>query len=186
MPQSKEQIAARKKEYNKKNKEQRAAYAKKYYEKNKEYIKAKNKEYRKLNKEIIASKKKQHYGKRDKKARRNYNVEYYKKNKEKYNSSSSKWYCDNKETVIAANRKRKYGISPEEYAAMLEEQDNKCKICLVSFTNLSSRHIHTDHCHTTNKIRGLLCNFCNVGLGHFKDNTKLLTNAIVYLEHTQE
>ena len=174
MPQSKEQVAA---------------YAKKYYANNKEHIKAKNKEYRKLNKEIVASKKKQHYGKRDKKARRNYNVEYYKKNKEKYNITSSKWYRDNKETVIAANRKRKHGISSTEYDNMLEEQDNKCKICLTSFADITLKDgrtpIHIDHCHTTNKIRGLLCNLCNVGLGHFKDNTKLLTNAIVYL-NTQE
>ena len=113
--------------------------------------------------------------------RKEYYKEYYKKNKEKRNAASKNWYQDNKEAVSASNRKRKYGISSEEYDTMLEEQDNKCKICLVSFTNLSPQHIHTDHCHTTNKIRGLLCNFCNVGLGHFKDDPKLLLKASIYL-----
>jgi hypothetical protein len=117
--------------------------------------------------------------------RKEYYKEYYKKNKEKVNAASKNWYQDNKEAVSVSNRKRKYGISSEEYDTMLEEQDNKCKICLVSFTNLSPQHIHTDHCHTTNKIRGLLCNFCNVGLGHFKDDPKLLLKASIYL-NTQE
>ena len=118
-----------------------------------------------------------------------YNKKYYEKNKKKYNITSSKWYHDNKESVIAANRKRKYGISPEEYDAMLEEQNNKCKICLISFDDKTyifsdgRSPIHTDHCHTTNKIRGLLCNFCNVGLGHFKDDPELLIKAANYLKH---
>ena len=79
---------------------------------------------------------------------------------------------------------KKYGISPEDYDTMLKEQDNKCKICLVSFTTLKPQLIHVDHCHTTKQVRGLLCNLCNTGLGFFKDNTETLTNAIVYMEHT--
>ena len=162
------------------SKEQKAAYAKKYYEKNKEHIKSKNKEYRKLNKEIIASKKKQHY----------YNVEYYKKNKEKFNTSSKEWYQNNKERVKESQRFNRHNIVAEEYYTMLEEQDHKCKICSISFSDITLKDgrnpIHIDHCHTTNQVRGLLCNYCNSGLGFFKDNTETLTNAIVYLEHTQE
>jgi len=116
--------------------------------------------------------------------------EYYKKNKEKNNAASKNWYQNNKETVSASNRKRKYDISSAEYDNMLEEQDNKCKICLTSFADITIKDgrtpVYIDHCHTTNKIRGLLCNCCNSGLGFFKDNTETLTNAIVYLEHTLE
>ena len=39
-----------------------------------------------------------------------------------------------------------------------------------------------DHCHKTGKIRGLICDSCNVGLGRFKDNIDNLKNAIKYLE----
>ena len=38
-----------------------------------------------------------------------------------------------------------------------------------------------DHDHQTNKIRGMLCNHCNRGLGHFKDNPHLLEYAKIYL-----
>ena len=62
---------------------------------------------------------------------------------------------------------------------MLKKQNNKCKICNVKFSKSTAC---VDHCHTTNKVRGLLCRLCNIGLGHFKDNTEILTNAITYLE----
>jgi hypothetical protein len=40
---------------------------------------------------------------------------------------------------------------------------------------------HLDHCHTTGKIRGLLCTQCNTGLGMFFDRTDVLRAAIDYL-----
>lgn len=41
---------------------------------------------------------------------------------------------------------------------------------------------HIDHCHTTGRVRGHLCNNCNKGLGHFKDNPDTLLKAIEYLK----
>lgn len=76
--------------------------------------------------------------------------------------------------------KRKYNSSYKEFTALLELQENKCKICEGLFTNLKETHL--DHCHNTKKIRGLLCRNCNLGLGHFKDNIKILSKAINYLE----
>jgi len=44
-----------------------------------------------------------------------------------------------------------------------------------------------DHNHDTGKVRELLCNTCNNGLGCFKDDPKLLQSAIKYLnKHKQE
>ena len=57
------------------------------------------------------------------------------------------------------------------------KQDFKCAICKEE-TNLA-----VDHCHNSTKVRGLLCNNCNNGLGRFKDSIELLENAIKYLKN---
>ena len=76
------------------------------------------------------------------------------------------------------NLKRTYGISLEEYESLLESQDNVCKICK---TEKIGKHLAVDHDHKTGKIRGILCENCNRGLGMFKDSPELLQNAIQYL-----
>ena len=156
MPQSKEQKAAYMKEY-----------MKEYREENKEQIAAYKKEYYEENKEQIAA----------------WNKEYREKNKEQI-AAYMKEYM--KEYIITPTIRRKwrYGISSEDYDAMLEEQDNKCKICLGEFNDQTVTNI--DHCHTTNKVRGILCPHCNRGLGQFKEDIKVLTKAINYLEEHNE
>ena len=77
--------------------------------------------------------------------------------------------------------KKNYNISLEEYDELLLNQNGKCAICggegLIKKGNLC-----IDHCHITNKVRGLLCHSCNTGLGQFRDNIDLLNNAIKYLK----
>lgn len=70
-----------------------------------------------------------------------------------------------------------YNLEPEQYQALHEQQNYCCKICKKKFDEL-----YVDHCHTTGKVRGLLCHNCNVGLGHLKDNVEYLTNAIEYVQ----
>jgi len=73
----------------------------------------------------------------------------------------------------------------DDYDQMLIKQDHKCVICSRTPTELDKR-LCVDHCHKTNKIRDLLCNNCNAGIGDFKHNVELLRNAIKYLEkHTK-
>jgi hypothetical protein len=82
------------------------------------------------------------------------------------------------------NNLKKYGITPEDYSLLLERQEGKCKICKSSEshrTTATNQNLFVDHCHTTGKVRGLLCHHCNVGLGHFKDSTELLEQAKEYL-----
>lgn len=72
------------------------------------------------------------------------------------------------------------------YNEILKSQNGVCAICKEKETELSTysglpRRLCVDHCHTTGKIRGLLCKQCNAGLGNFKDNTVSITNAITYL-----
>ena len=69
-----------------------------------------------------------------------------------------------------------YNISLEDYNKMLINQNNKCDICRIGFNNLV-----VDHCHTTGKVRGLLCNGCNSGIGFFKENKVTILNSIEYL-----
>jgi len=64
---------------------------------------------------------------------------------------------------------------------MFNKQNGCCKICKIHQSKLKSA-LHIDHNHSTNKIRGLLCNKCNQGLGLFNDNIILLTNSINYLK----
>lgn len=55
-----------------------------------------------------------------------------------------------------------------------------CNICGKS-TEEAGKRLCIDHEHSTNKIRGVLCNHCNSGLGHFLDSTEFLEKAIHYL-----
>lgn len=71
----------------------------------------------------------------------------------------------------------KYGINQEIYDEMIKEQDNKCAICHNEFEDTPN----IDHCHETNKVRGLLCSPCNRGLGFFRDNSEALKRAANYL-----
>ena len=72
--------------------------------------------------------------------------------------------------------KRKYGISLEDYESMFTSQAGQCKICKTGEEDLV-----VDHCHETGRVRGLLCNSCNWGLGHFKDSVESLIIAKEYL-----
>lgn len=74
---------------------------------------------------------------------------------------------------------REYGIDIKKFNEILEIQNNSCAICKQPFAN--SKHTHIDHDHITNKVRGILCSSCNLGLGKFYDNKDYLLSAIEYL-----
>jgi hypothetical protein len=76
--------------------------------------------------------------------------------------------------------KKKYGITLEEWELLFENQGRVCKIC---GTSESGKHDwNTDHCHESKKVRGILCNKCNLLLGHAKDDIEILFKAIEYLK----
>jgi hypothetical protein len=70
----------------------------------------------------------------------------------------------------------KYGLTPEQYDAMVLAQDSKCAICGDVMIQ-----VNVDHDHETSKVRELLCQLCNQGLGCFKDRPDVLELAIEYL-----
>ena len=71
---------------------------------------------------------------------------------------------------------------------MEEYQDHSCKICNkhkslnAKDKNGIPKRLSIDHDHETMQIRGLLCHWCNMALGGFKDNIESLENAIRYLK----
>lgn len=91
------------------------------------------------------------------------------------------WRANNKAKTASYHREYRFGVTQEQYDAMLSAQDFKCAICRTDDPG-QNRGWRVDHCHTTGTVRGLLCNGCNVGLGHFKDDTTALQAAIEYLQ----
>jgi hypothetical protein len=74
------------------------------------------------------------------------------------------------------NLKKLYGITMEQYEAMLTGQHGRCAICG------STESLVVDHCHESGAVRGILCVRCNSGLGQFLDNIEALRAAALYLE----
>lgn len=75
----------------------------------------------------------------------------------------------------------KYGINLDEYNEMLENQNYCCGICKKHKDNFT-KNLYVDHCHDTGKVRGLLCQKCNSGLGLLGDNTDSIKNVLTYLD----
>ena len=59
----------------------------------------------------------------------------------------------------------------------MQEQDNCCAICKLPFITTEC----IDHCHTSGKVRGILCRDCNAALGLVKDDVAILKQLIEYL-----
>lgn len=73
----------------------------------------------------------------------------------------------------------RFGITLDDYQNLLDKQNGVCAICLNP--PRINKNLHVDHCHSTGKIRGLLCFRCNWGLSFFSDNPSRLLRAHKYL-----
>jgi len=89
---------------------------------------------------------------------------------------------NNKDVIKNYALQKQFGIGMKEYLDMHLAQEGKCAICHKESPD-PGRVLGVDHDHKTEKIRGLLCTNCNLGLGNFQDNIELLKNAIQYLEN---
>ena len=115
------------------------------------------------------------------------------KQKEKWKRHSKKrkqWLKPaNKEKMRLRHLEKKYGMSEQDYKNMLLQQGGVCKLCGGLETRVDKItgvviQLAIDHCHETNKVRGLLCGKCNRALGGFQDRVDLLQKAIEYLKET--
>lgn len=142
------------------------AYTKAYYERNKEKIKARAKE---------------RYDSKVAKA-------YYKTHRDHILARQRDYRAKNRDTINAKLRagtlKWVYGISGEDYQTLLQKQNGLCAICkkVPMPRGNRSRHFCVDHDHKTGKIRGLLCDPCNIALAHLKEDPEIFRSAIAYIE----
>jgi|SRR5579859_1671161 len=112
-----------------------------------------------------------------------YRDRYYAKHKEEIKEKNR--LRDLRDPERLKRRKRRshlkiYGLTLDQYYQMYSTQKGKCAIC-----GISSENFNIDHNHTTGKPRGLLCHWCNLGIGHLRDDINLVRKAVEYLEQYQ-
>lgn len=77
--------------------------------------------------------------------------------------------------------KKVFGITIEDYDALLSTQNGVCAICKAVQNN--GIRLAVDHSHKTKKVRGLLCMECNRAVGLLKDNSKIAQQVVNYLKY---
>jgi len=73
---------------------------------------------------------------------------------------------------------KKYGMTEADYEHLLNAQNGCCAICS------ERERLYIDHDHATGRVRGLLCNLCNLAIGKFRDSPMVLRAAAAYIERT--
>lgn len=72
---------------------------------------------------------------------------------------------------------QRYGLTQAQYDMMLARQEGACATC----GKAKAYKLHVDHCHTTGKVRGLLCAACNRAIGLLRDDPKTVSRMLDYL-----
>lgn len=112
----------------------------------------------------------------------------FEKNKDEIRRKNREWFRNNPEAK-KKNRIRPYNITQEQLEELLKFSGYKCNICGISqkeHFEKSKKDLHIDHCHKTQKVRGLLCHNCNLAIGYMNDNIELLDKAKEYLKIWQQ
>ena len=163
--------------------EKHKAICKAYREHNKDKIKAKRDAKKAADGDKIAA----------------YNKEYYEKHKDEYLQRSKEqrrdkkeeikiylheYYITNPEKIMSNSRKhhlrKAYNMTEGDYEALLEKQKHRCASCSVTQIEINAKLV-IDHCHSSGRIRGLLCRECNLGIGGLGDNLKGVLQGALYL-----
>jgi len=107
-------------------------------------------------------------------------LNYYVKGRAYYRKLCDKHH--KKKYGMTEGRKLKiYGITPEDWKKMFEEQHGCCAIC-GTHQSMFVKPLSVDHNHDTGNVRGLLCQMCNIALGYFRDDPKLMKKGIEYVQ----
>ena len=150
---------------------------------NREKVRKAVRKWQKNNPEKV-SKINREYAKRNRKRLSDIRKVWYRKHRKRILKSLRQSYCPAKHRILA--RKTKYGLGELQFDILIKQQKNRCGICELKFSQRKkSSRPHVDHCHLTDKIRGLLCSKCNLALGLFGDQAKVLRKAAKYLEKSR-
>ncbi len=76
--------------------------------------------------------------------------------------------------------RRAYGLEPADYQDILNSQGGLCAVCRGG-PNGPGNRLHVDHCHGSNRVRGLLCAKCNTATGLLNDDPDRAESLAAYL-----
>jgi Recombination endonuclease VII len=186
---------ARAKAWREANRDRQSAAQKAWYEANKDRLKQERKAYYKENKATIDVRAKVHRD-TNKDARKAYRRAYHLANRETVRAKAKVYNDANKDKAkayrdanrdkrnadsVKTHRMRKYGLSQAQFDEMVRECRGKCPCCHVPFSKLLGESPCVNHCHTSGRVRGILCRRCNFLVGHANDNPKILRACARYL-----
>ena len=110
--------------------------------------------------------------------------DHYSLNKPKRWEYAKNYYKSNIEKIKCQDKQRwlrkKYNMDETDFLRIKKQQNGKCAICFSELKN--GFLVHIDHDHKTGIVRGVLCRWCNTGLGHFRDSEENLKSALKYLK----
>lgn len=92
-------------------------------------------------------------------------------------------YARNPKEMIVRQFKYNYGMTPEEYEQLYQEQCGVCAVCKQPETFIMRGKVmalSVDHCHKSNRVRALLCRSCNLALGFMEDDPERIKSLLAY------
>ena len=140
-----------------------------------------SREWKQRNKDKVAAKQKEWREKNPEK-RKEAKAAWDKANPEAKKQHNKTFKTKNPLYFIDKHLRLTYGIGLDEYNALLTVQNHRCAGCGIASNDAPRQKLYVDHCHSTGKIRGLLCQHCNTALGMVKDNIETLSSLISYIK----
>lgn len=98
--------------------------------------------------------------------RRGTRNKYYRAWREAHPGAERNWQPPTTAQLHEARLRYRYGITAADYENLLVAQGGGCAICGRTYS--TTRRLSVDHDHATGRVRGLLCQGCNVKVGHFE------------------
>jgi len=163
-----------------KNLEQRAKYLREYRQKNKERINESRRAWEAANPEKRAEQQRRYWANNQGELLSRAAVRRMRPEERAYQQEYRNTHRVRQRELNRIATLRQYGLTPESFEELLRGQGGRCAICRSA--EPTSWGWHVDHCHATDRVRGVLCHRCNVGLGHFKDDPVRLRAAVEYVE----
>ena len=163
---------------------EKAEYMRAYNVKNRERINEKQRARNARNREVNRLKYVERKASRSdeyKAEQRLYARAYYVATRDRQIAAGKAYRAANVEKIKVRKKCYEYGITAEQFNAMLVAQNHSCAICERLLSLSKSRGVNVDHDHGTGAVRGLLCSGCNAGIGQMRDDVNVLKRAVEYL-----